>query len=302
MPLFRRPDGELVKGESFVRRMMPYIMRGRNESVIYHETQYEVAAAQRWIKEYNHAAQAVGGQAATLFHLLMWACGRALNERPGLNRFVSGGRIYQRKGVFISFAAKKSIRDGAPLVTVKVEFPKDDAFPAYIQRVVGSIKEGRSDKERRIDKEVKFFVRLPHFLLRFVVAVARVLDRWNLMPRSMLDPDPMYCSLFLANLGSVGVDNTFHHLYEYGTATLFGVMGTVKKAVLPGPNDQPEVREIVNCRWSFDERVNDGLYCMGTLRIVQKIFEDPYQHVGDPAQLAVGAATSVPRGSITASA
>ena len=37
MPLFRRPDGTLIQNESPVRRMIPYLMLGRNESALYHE-------------------------------------------------------------------------------------------------------------------------------------------------------------------------------------------------------------------------------------------------------------------------
>jgi hypothetical protein len=37
MPLFRRPNGILVQNESFVRRLMPCLMRRRNESVVYDE-------------------------------------------------------------------------------------------------------------------------------------------------------------------------------------------------------------------------------------------------------------------------
>ena len=47
-------------------------------------------------------------------------------------------------------------------------------------------------------------MRLPGPLVRALVASARVLDAWNLYPRFMTANDPMYASLFLANLGSAG--------------------------------------------------------------------------------------------------
>ena len=31
MPLFSRPDGDLIKNLDPVRKMMPFVMRGRNE-------------------------------------------------------------------------------------------------------------------------------------------------------------------------------------------------------------------------------------------------------------------------------
>src|SRR5262245_30137060 len=110
MPLFKRPDGKLVTGESPVRRMIPYLMPTRTESAVYHDEHYDLTRTRPWLDEWNKAH----GQRATLFHLFLWACGRALHERPGLNRFVSGGNIYQRDGAHISFAAKRAFRDDAP--------------------------------------------------------------------------------------------------------------------------------------------------------------------------------------------
>jgi hypothetical protein len=95
MPLFRRPDGDLVRGLPPVRGIVPYLMRGRNESAVYQESRYDVAAARRWLRAYNRSHEA----RATLFQLVAFACARALQLRPGLNRFASGGRIYQRRGV-----------------------------------------------------------------------------------------------------------------------------------------------------------------------------------------------------------
>jgi pyruvate/2-oxoglutarate dehydrogenase complex dihydrolipoamide acyltransferase (E2) component len=130
MPLFSRSDGTLVKDLPRVRRVMPYLMQGRNESMVLHETVYDLSRAGDWLERYNRQR----GERATVFHLLVYAFARALHERPGLNRFVSGGRIYQRDRVTISFAAKYAFDDHAPFVTVKLEIPFSDDFPALVSR------------------------------------------------------------------------------------------------------------------------------------------------------------------------
>ena len=73
MPIFRRPDGELVRGEAPVRSIMPYLMRGRNESAVYHEARYDVGRARAWLRAYNRAH----AHRATLFHLVLYASARA---------------------------------------------------------------------------------------------------------------------------------------------------------------------------------------------------------------------------------
>jgi hypothetical protein len=281
MPLFRRADGVVMKRLPPVRVLMPYLMRGRNESVVYHEYVLDLTRTTPWLKAYNDARP--GGPKATLFHLFLWGCARALHERPGLNRFVNNGRIYERKGVQLSFAAKRGFRDDAPLATIKKEFPKDEPFEECVQRLAAHIKEGRGDKPRPVDKEVKLVTRLPGWLLHAALALLRFLDRHNLLPGFMMRTDPMYASLFAANLGSVGIDNTFHHLYEYGTVSLFGVLGTTGPKLFVGADGKPEVREAVQVRWTFDERVNDGLYCVGSLQIVKDSVEDPERVIGPAA-------------------
>jgi hypothetical protein len=282
MPLFRRSDGDLVKDESLVRRMIPYIMRGRNESAIYHDEIVDISRVRRWLKAYNTARP---DDPATMFHIFLYLIAKGFNGRPGLNRFVSGGRIYQRRGTFLSFAAKKKFDEKAPLVTVKLEFPPDEPFPACVRRIKEAIGEGRGDAVRPVDKELKFAMALPGVLLRVVMALLRFLDRMNLMPAFMIRPDPMYTTAFIANLGSVGIDRTYHHMYEYGTASLFGVIGPPKKIAAVDPaGDTFVAKEVVEMRWSFDERINDGFYCATALKYFGRMMEDPERYIGPPTE------------------
>jgi pyruvate/2-oxoglutarate dehydrogenase complex dihydrolipoamide acyltransferase (E2) component len=276
MPLFRRPDGDLVRDESPVRRIMPYLMRTRNESVVYHDTTYRIAAARAWLRAYNRAHQ----PRATLFHLLAYACAVVLEARPRLNRFISGGRIYQRRGVAISFVAKKEFTDAGAGVTVKVPLTPGQPFRPFSERISGLVNEARQI-ERRVDQEVGLIMRLPGPVITGLVALARGLDRWNLFPWFMIKDDPMYASLFLANLGSVGVSDAYHHLFEYGTVSLFGAVSAPR----PHPfveKDRVVVDDGLSVRWSFDERIDDAYSCARSLLLVQQILEDPTRHLGPP--------------------
>jgi pyruvate/2-oxoglutarate dehydrogenase complex dihydrolipoamide acyltransferase (E2) component len=277
MPLFRRPDGDVIRGGTPLSRIMAHVLRGRNESAIYHQTIYEISHARAWLKAYNRCHE----QRATLFHLFAYACGKTLHERPGLNRFVSGGRVYQRKGVSISFTIKRELRDDSPVVTVKLDIPKDEPFDRFVARVVAAIDEGRTNSERPVDKEIELFARLPGPLVTIGDRIVRWLDRMNLLPWFMMRDDPLYASLFLVNLGSIGISDTYHHLYEYGNTSLFGVLSSsCRIPVVEG--DKVVIQEALRLHWTFDERINDGFYCGKTLAIVQTILEDPDHYVGAP--------------------
>lgn len=277
MPLFRRPDGELVTNIGSVRRLMPLLMPRRNESLIYHTTEWEIDNARNWLGDYNQGREK--SQRASLFFLVIYLIARMLHQRPGINRFVAGSRVYQRKDVFISFAAKKEMTDEAPLVTIKLRFPEGESFDDCVQRILAAVNEGRAGRKNRVDGEVRLLAKLPVPLLRLVFWAGRWLDRVNLLPASMIDPDPMYTSFFLANLGSVQMDGAYHHLYEYGTCSLFGVVGAVKQVVKVDRICQPVVRDVLPGNWTFDERVNDGFYVAGCLAIIRQMMEDPGQYI-----------------------
>lgn len=287
MPLFRRADGVPVEGLSAERRIMPHLMRGRNESAIYHEALYDISRTRRWLREYNRAGD---HGAATLFHLVVWGCAYSIHRHPSMNRFVAGRRIYQRNEVSLSFAAKKTMERDAPLVTVKVKFPDpDESLTSAVKRITSQIQEGRTSEGRPVDKEMRIAAWLPVFLLSFVMWFIRLLDRFNLLPRRAIDNDPMFTSMFLANLGSLGFDNTYHHLYEYGTASLFAALGTQKKTVFMSRAGQQEVKDGLQIRFTLDERVADAFMAGDGLKLFRTIIEDPERFLGSPEEAARGA-------------
>jgi hypothetical protein len=276
VPLFRRHDGDLVRGEPAMRRIMPYVMRTRNESVVLHDAVYRVPAALDWMKAYNRSH----AQRATLFYLFAYACGQALHARPELNRFVSGGRLYQRRGVQIAFLVKRELSDAGVGTTVKVEMLREEPFPAFVARIQRVVDEARGP-DRAVDKEAALVMKLPGPGVRALVATARLLDAWNLYPRFMTANDPMYASLFLANLGSAGISDAYHHLYEYGTVSIFGTMSALRRTPFV-QGDEVVVSDGLAIRWTFDERIHDAFYAARSLQIVKRIIEHPGRFLGAP--------------------
>ena len=276
MPIFGRHDGDLVPGLPASRRIMPIIMRRRNESIVLHDSVFGVAGARDWLRRYNRAH----ARRATLFHLLAYGCAAALHARPELNRFVSGGRIYQRRGVHLAFVVKRELSDAGEMATVKIEIPPGESFPRFVERITGAI-EGARGAPRAIDRETSLFASIPVPVLRAAFRLILALDDWNLLPRWFTRDDPMFVSLFLANLGSAGVSDAYHHLYEYGNCSLFGAMSAPGRVpVVEG--GAVAVREALRVRWSFDERINDGFYSARSLAMVQRILEEPARLLGPP--------------------
>ena len=70
------------------------------------------------------------------------------------------------------------------------------------------------------------------------------------------------------------MDACYHHLYEYGSIGIFGVIG--RPTTDPGsPTSGPDRRRTMTLRWTFDERVEDGLVAGYALKRAKQILEDP---------------------------
>jgi hypothetical protein len=272
--LLRRSDGRPAKVPAY-RRMMPYLMRGRNESVVYFEQLLDLSRTLPWIEAWNAAA----GQKASPFHLVLHAIGEVLHERPRLNRFVVGRRIHDRDGVYLSFAAKKQMSDDGALATVKRRFAQGEPFAAMMASLSGAIGEARSDRASAVDKELKVLLRLPRPVLGGVLRLFHALDAVHLAPRVMLDSDPMYASAFLANLGSIKIDAAYHHLYEHGNCPLFIAVGKVMPRPVVTESGGVEARPTLLLRYSYDERVEDGHYCARALDLLKARVEDPSAYI-----------------------
>src|SRR5687767_12437106 len=95
MPFWSRPDATRADVPAY-RRIMPHIMRTRNESAVCFEQQLDLSRTLPALQRFN----AHSPHRATVFHVFLFAVTRVLHERPRLNRFVAGSRIWQRTGIW----------------------------------------------------------------------------------------------------------------------------------------------------------------------------------------------------------
>jgi len=263
--LGRRPDATLVRDVSPLRRFMPFISPRRNESLVYFAQELDVESALRFVDEVNR--QRPEDQPITLFHLILRTLVMVFHERPRLNRFTAGGRLWQRDGIWFTFSAKLRFDDDAPVITVKRHFDPDESLELMVDGLLAQLQRGRSGRKTPADKEVSLLLRLPPTLTRLLMWFTRRADALGLLPRKMIETDPMHASAFLANLGSVGIEAAYHHLWEFGTLTFFGVIGRTRTG--------SDGRRRLTIKWSFDERVEDGFYCARGLERIQELLRHP---------------------------
>lgn len=284
MVLRWRPDADLVTDVPATRRIMPFIMRTRNESIVFFEQKIDVAKTMTFLEDVRHQT----GRKATMLHLALYAATRAIHERPRLNRFVKGSRIWARRGIWASFSAKKAKTDDAPIVVVKRRIDPAWSFVELVDQIENNVRESKSEKRSSTDKELALAFLLPTFLVKRVVWLLMWLDELGLLPRAVIDADPLYASFFVANLGSIGMPSAFHHLYEYGNIPIFATIGRAEDAFVLDEHGAPAKKRLMTVRYSFDERIEDGLYCARALELLKEIVEDPARLLGDELRPPTG--------------
>lgn len=267
----RRGADQRVDGLDGNRAIMPFLMRRKNESAVLFEQVVDLTRTLPWL--------AARGEDAHLFHLLLLAIGRTLHEHPRLNRYVAGRRHYQRAEVTLAFAMKPRLDAEAPLSVLKLTVAPDETFDGLAARIRERVSRGRGGERSASDREASLFTRLPAPLVELGVRLFHALDALGLAPAAMVRPDPMYASVFVANLGSVGLDAAWHHLYEHGTCPIFVTLGRVQRLPIV-VGDRVEAREAVRLRYTYDERIEDGLYAAQALAQLEARLADPASWLG----------------------
>jgi hypothetical protein len=243
-------------------------MPARNGAVVYYEQQLDLTNTLPWLEARKPSI--------TLYELAIAALVRVWAERPQLNRFVSGGKLYQRNEIAFSISVKKSLEENAPLTSIKAVFDPNDSIDDTCRRIEEIIERGKDRKrETESEKEMRFVTKMPIFLIRWLVALQRLFDWYGILPRFMTKSDPLYSSAYVVNLGSVGLEAAYHHLYEYGNIPFFIVLGKVKKAPVVDERGELVVHDVVTVRYTFDERITDGFYTSTALERFRKYIENP---------------------------
>jgi pyruvate/2-oxoglutarate dehydrogenase complex dihydrolipoamide acyltransferase (E2) component len=279
---FRRPDGVYLKHIDPFMRFLPYVMKGRNASAIYFKQQIDVTALKAYIHEKNrqHAAQD-DGYKATLFHAVLAATVKTVAERPQLNRFIIGRRIYQRDRITAAFIIKSDFRDDAQEEIAVMSFEPDDTLESVSERLQKEIRKVRDAARANSAKRhggvnwLIYFMKLPRLVLRGLVRFLEFLDYHGWLPRFVIEADPMHTSVFVTNLGSLFVDAPYHHLFEWGTTSTFMTIGVAAKAPVVTSDGAIEIRDMMNIGFTLDERISDGYYFAKTIKRFQYFLEHP---------------------------
>jgi len=259
------------------RTMLSHMMDGRDDSVVYYDDYVKADALLEFIEKVRPHFH------VDVIHLLVGAAIVGLRENPKMNRFVAGKRLYDRNHKAITFSIKRKKLDReAKLGAVKLLIPDDESIESLFRRINDKMGIERSDAVTPVDKEINFMSKLPRPILNFCIWFARWADYYNLLPWGFVKGDSFFTSMFIANLGSLGMSAAYHHLYNYGNCPLFLMVGRIEDRPV-AVDGKVVVQKTLHLRWSYDERIDDGLTSKYGMASVKNALEDPFRYFKLPA-------------------
>jgi hypothetical protein len=247
-------------------------MKTRTESAIYADFEFEVGKTLEYMEKVNAG---LDEKRIKFFHIFLASLVRTVAMRPQLNRFVMGRRIFQRNKIQISMIVKKKLDEESEYSNIKVTFEPRDTLDMVIKRMNDSMEYGRGDDKKHEEKEIDLLIHFPDFILRFIVWVWRGLDYYGILPASIVKDDPMYASVYVTKLGSLGLDSVFHHLFEYGNTSNFIALGKIHKGPVVDENGELKVKDVVRIGYTLDDRISEGIYFVKAIELFKNFMQNP---------------------------
>lgn len=269
-----RRDGRWVREVPGLQTVMAHLMPNRTDCEVCLRDTLDATELMKYIEKKN--AQHPEYK-TTIFHCFLFSIARMIRERPRMNYFIAGHRMYERNEISLSFVAKRRFADGAEEALLCLVPHEEETIDSWSQRIVGDVNRTRKSEHSTggVDAALDAFAKIPRLPLMFAIRVIRWLDFWGWVPRALSDGDPNYSTVLASNLGSIQCPSVYHHLNNYGTNSVMVTIGTLRKGEVIMPDGTKEIRDLVDITATLDERIADGFYFARSLKLVKHIFAHP---------------------------
>ena len=250
-----RADGRRVTSMDPIVQITPYLMPMRCDAQVFLDYEIDYEPLMRYIAKKNRE-----GHKITFMEILIASYVRAISQLPEANRFVVNKQIFDRKVISVAFTLLLDTDDGSLQESLaKLKFKPTDTLFDISEQVKLEIA-----KNRRVDDQSNGLVSLCRtllaipFLPTFFSGLLKLLDRYGLLPNSLIDILPFHVGLYVTNMASIGMTRVYHHLYNFGTASLFFSIGNVKRSTTINAHGE----KVRVCKMPFgitaDERICSG--------------------------------------------
>ena len=268
-----RKDGRRVRTAQPMAKMMPFIMKDRADAMNYFADELDVTETDAFCKQMI----AEGYEGFSFLHIMLAAYVRVISQKPALNRFISGQRIYARNNIEVNMTIKKDMSEDSPDTCISVIFEPDDTIIDVYEKFNAAVMKEteQEDLDSSFDKTAGTLAALPRPILRAAIRVLFWLDYHGWIPKSLTDLSPFHGSMIITSMGSLGIRPIYHHIYNFGNLPVFisyGVKRTVYKLKRDGSAEQ---RRMMDLKVVTDERICDGFCYAAAFKMIRRLVEHP---------------------------
>ena len=260
-------EGRRLKSLDPFTTIVPYIMVERSDSQNTINESFDVSGAEALIRRLRQD----GYDSIGILHIIIAAYVRTISQRPAVNRFIRGQKIYARNNIVINMAVKKKMSLEGQETTIKLVFEPSDTLYDVYDKVNAALKEVyEGGDEGGVDAAARIIGYIPGLVKKWAIWFLKTLDYFGFLPSFLTALSPFHGSLFITSMASLNIPPIKHHLYNFGNVPLFLAFGAKRPELLLDIDGNVKKRRVVDFVFNLDERICDGYYFASALKIFKK--------------------------------
>ena len=277
-------EGRRIKTLNPFYSIIPYIMVERSDSQNTITESFDVSGAEKLVRR----LRTEGYDSIGILHIVIAAYVRTVSQRPAVNRFIRGQKVYARNGIVVNMAIKRKMSIDAPETTVKMKFePSDtlyDVYEKFNRLFMETVEDDGSGNST--DAVAKIIGYIPGLVKKFVVWLLKLMDYFGLIPGYLTrEVSPFHGSLFITSMASLNIRPIRHHLYNFGNVPLFLAFGAKRPELVLNEDGSVTKHRVVDFVFNIDERICDGYYFASAMKIFKKYLISPEGLMEPPEQV-----------------
>lgn len=264
-----RADGKKLKNADPMYKVAAHIMAKRSDAMNMITLDIPIEPISRYLNEKRKE-----GKRYSHLSVFIAAYLQTVAEFPALNRFVVNKTIYARNEIAIGMVVLKGGKIDSHGTMSKLYLQPDYTIDDVQTTIEKYIDENRNvEAQNSTDKFINFILSVPG-LLRFGIVLFKLLDKYGLLPKKIIDISPFHVSAVVTNLASIRTNHIYHHVYDFGTTSIALAMGNLRE-VPKRVKGEIEFERCMPVGLVMDERIASGSYFALAFRKFRKLLENP---------------------------
>ncbi len=263
-----RADGKRIKNNDPMYTVAAYVMNKRTDAMNMITIDIPLDPIQNYIKEKRKE-----GVVLSHMSVLLAAYLRTLCDYPLLNRFIVNRKPYARKEFSVAMVVLKAGQVDHGTMS-KMYFDRKNTITEVNDIINQYVTENRETPDNNgTEKLIKFLLSVPG-ILPVGVGIFKWMDKHGLLPKAIIDMSPFHNSLCISNLASIRTNHIYHHIYEFGTTSVFITMGNSRE-VPKRKGGEIVFEKCMPLGVVMDERICSGSYFAMAFRKMSHYLKNP---------------------------